>query len=70
VDQIRHPKEVVVGVPDLKKRLLHFRRGENLAWRDAPPEFIFPPQNVLADIRHFTQKRGVTIYLTPAIFDP
>ena len=70
MEQIRHPKEVIVGVPDLKNRLLRFRRGQNLAWRDAPPEFVYPPTKLLEDIRHFTQQRGVTIGLTPAISDP
>jgi hypothetical protein len=69
-EQIRHPEEVAVGVTALKRRLLRFHRGQNLAWRDNPPEFSYPPKNLLEEIRSFARRRGLAIDLIPAIYDP
>jgi hypothetical protein len=69
-EQIRHPQEMVVGVPALKRRLLSFHRGQNLAWRDNPPEFSYPPKSLLEEIRSFATRRGLRVDLIPAIYDP
>jgi hypothetical protein len=68
--EIKHPEEVIVGVPELKKRLLRFRRGQNLTWRDDPPAFTYPPFGLVEDVRRFARQRGVYVELNPAIECP
>jgi hypothetical protein len=68
-EALQHPREVVVGVSALERRLLRFRPGDTISWRSCPPYAVYPPHKVISQVQAFARLHSRDIELVPMITD-